>query len=160
MRISKRILAAGLLASLGLSPLYAEETLQLNDMQPQITLADANVSPDSSLNVNDLGFTQADIQSDLSQKDLDTRSDMLHIHQILGLTTEVSLLSTFVVGIATANNVANGSTNTSLVSTLGWTTLALYGATASFEMFAPKPKNKKQTGNTASTWRFPGYTCP
>jgi len=130
------------------TPLFAEETLQLKDDQPQLVLADAGTASDNSLNVNDLGFTQADLQSDLSQKDLDTRSDMLHIHQILGLTTEVSLLSTFVVGIVTANDVENGSKDTSLVSTLGWTTLALYGATASFEMFAPKPKNKKQTGNT------------
>ncbi len=150
MRISKLILAAGLWASLGFSHLFAEETLQLNDTQSQLTLADANVSTDNSLNVNDLGFTQADLQSDLSQKDLDTRSDMLHIHQILGLTTEASLLAEFVGGIATSNNVANGSTDTSLVSTLGYTTLALYAATASFEIFAPKPKNKKNTGNTGT----------
>ncbi len=130
------------------APLFAEETLQLKEEQPQLVLADAGTASDNSLNVNDLGFTQTDLQSDLSQKDLDTRSDMLHIHQILGLATEVSLLSTFVAGIVTANDVENGSKNTSLVSTLGWTTLALYGATASFEMFAPKPKNKKQTGNT------------
>jgi hypothetical protein len=147
MKKSKIILAMGLFVFL-VAPLFAEETLRLNDAQPQLTLADANVAPDNALTVNDLGFTQADLQSDLSQKDLDTRSDMLHIHQILGLTTEVSLLSTFVVGIVTANNVENGSKDTSLVSTLGWTTLALYGATASFEMFAPKPKNEKQTGNT------------
>jgi hypothetical protein len=144
---SKLFLMTVLLASLVFSSLFAEETLQLKEDQPQLVLADAATSG-NSLNVNDLGFTQADLQSDLSQKDLDTRSDMLHIHQILGLTTEVSLLTEFAVGIATSNNVANGSKDTSLVSTLGWTTLALYGATASFEMFAPKPKNKKQTGNT------------
>jgi len=145
---SKLFLIIVLLASLGFSPLFAEETLQLKDDQPQLVLADAGTASDNSLNVNDLGFTQADLQSDLSQKDLDSRSDILHIHQILGLTTEVSLLAEFVVGITTANNVENGSTDTSLVSTLGYTTLALYAATASFEMFAPKPKNKKQTGNT------------
>jgi hypothetical protein len=147
MKKSKIILSMGLFVFL-VTPLFAEETLQLNDTQPQLVLADAGTASDNSLNVNDLGFTQADLQSDLSQKDLDTRSDMLHIHQILGLTTEVSLLAEFVVGITTANNVENGSTDTSLVSTLGYTTLALYAATASFEMFAPKPKNKKQTGNT------------
>ena len=147
MEKAKIVLMIGLLAFLAV-PLFAEETLQLKEDQPQLVLADADVVPDSSLNANDLGFTQADLQSDLSQKDLDTRSDMLHIHQILGLTTEASLLAEFVVGITTANNVDNGSTDTSLVSTLGYTTLALYAATASFEMFAPKPKNKKQTGNT------------
>lgn len=144
-----RIAFTVLFLAAGLSPLYAEETLQLNDAQPQYTLADANVSADNSLNVSDLGFTQADLQSDLSQEDLDTRSDMLHVHQILGLVTEVSLLSTFVAGIATENNVSNGSVDTSLVSDLGWTTLALYSATASFAIFAPKPKNNKATGNTS-----------
>jgi hypothetical protein len=133
---------------LGFSPLFGEEMLQLKEEQPRLILADAKVSSNDSLNVNDLGFTQADLQSDLSQKDLDTREDMLKIHQILGVITAVPLLSEFVVGIATANNVANGSTDTSLVSTLGWTTLVFYSATASFEIFAPKPKNKKKTGNT------------
>jgi hypothetical protein len=142
------LIAALLLTAAGFSPIFAEETLQLKEDPPALILADAAVPSGNSLGVSDLGFTQADLQSDLSQKDLDTRSDMLHIHQILGLTTEVSLLSEFVVGIATANNVANGSTDTSLVDTLGWTTLALYAATASFEIFAPKPKNKKRTGNT------------
>ncbi len=145
---SRLFLITGILVFFVFSPLFAEETLKLNDAQPKLVLADADVSTDNSLNVNDLGFTQADLQSDLSQKDLDTRSDMLHIHQILGLTTEVSLLAEFVVGITTSNNVAKGSTDTSLVTDLGYTTLALYAATASFEMFAPKPKNKKQTGNT------------
>jgi hypothetical protein len=147
---SRLFLITAILVSLGFSPIYAEEILQLKEDQPQLVLADANVSTDNSLNVNDLGFTQADLQSDLSQKDLDTRSDMLHIHQILGLTTEVSLLAEFVVGITTSNNVAKGSTDTSLVTDLGYTTLALYAATASFEMFAPKPKNKKKTGNTGT----------
>jgi hypothetical protein len=148
--IPGRIVLILLFLVASLSPLFAEEILQLDDAQPQYTLADANVpNNDNSLNVNDLGFIQADIQSDLSQKDLDTRSDMLHVHQILGLVTEASLLTTFVAGIATENNVSNGSTDTSLVSDLGWTTLALYSATASFAIFAPKPKNNKATGNTA-----------
>ena len=138
---SKLILITLLLfTSLHFVPLFAEETLQLKENQPQLVLADAKVSANNSLNVNDLGFTQADLQSDLSQKDLDTREDMLKIHQILGVVTEVPLLTEFVVGIATANNVANGSTNTTLVTDLGWATLALYATTASFEIFAPKPK--------------------
>jgi hypothetical protein len=148
MGLSKLLFVGPVLLVYGLMPLFAEDTFQLNDYQPRLVLADANVSSKDSLNVNDLGFTQADIQSDLSQKDLDTREDMLKIHQILGLTTEGFLLTEFVVGLATANNVANGSTDTSLVTDLGWATLAVYSATAAFEMFAPKPKNKKHSGNT------------
>jgi hypothetical protein len=148
MGLSRFFLISLLFTSLGFTPLFAEETLQLRENQPQLVLADANVSSKNSLNVNDLGFTQADLQSDLSQKDLDTREDMLKIHQILGVVTEVPLLTEFVVGIATSNNVANGSTNTTLVTDLGWATLALYATTASFEIFAPKPKNKKRSGNT------------
>ncbi len=149
MGLNKFILVGLLLMICGLTPLFAENTFQLNEYQPRLVVADANVASDDSLNVNDLGFSQADVQSDLSQKDLDTREDMLKIHQILGLTTEGFLLTEFVVGLATAKNVANGSTDTSLVTDLGWATLAVYSATAAFEMFAPKPKNKKHSGNTA-----------
>jgi hypothetical protein len=120
---------------------FAHE-LELNEYQPTLVVADANLS------VNDLGFAQTDMQSDLSQKDLDTREDMLKIHQILGVITEVPLLTEFILGLTTAGNVSAGSTDTTLHTTLGFGTVALYLTAASFEVFAPKPKNKKRTGNT------------
>lgn len=104
---------------------------------------------ESGLSLGDLGFTQQDLQSDPQfQKDLETRSDMLRIHQTLGLITAIPMTTEFVLGIATAGNVSNGSTDTSLHTTLGLTTVALYGTTALFEILAPKPKGLKPSGNT------------
>ncbi len=124
------------------------QELELPDYQPTLVLADADTSDSSSFSVSDLGFTQADLQSDLSQKDLNTREDMLKIHQILGVVTAVPMWTEFVLGLTTASNVSNGSTDTTLHTTLGLATAALYFTTASFEMFAPKPKNKKKSGNS------------
>src|SRR5260370_28927606 len=69
--------------------------------------------PDGStggLSVEDLGFTDTEIKSDPQyQKDLLARSDMLQIHQTLGLITAVPLTAEVVLGIVTAGNVSNGS---------------------------------------------------
>ncbi|HJT23908.1 MAG TPA: hypothetical protein VJ873_04990 [bacterium] len=99
--------------------------------------------------LGDLGFTQEDLRSDPQfQKDLETRSDMLRIHQTLGLVTAIPMTTEFVLGIVTAGNVSKGSSDTTLHTTLGLTTVALYGTTALFEILAPKPKGLKPTGNT------------
>jgi hypothetical protein len=108
-----------------------------------------STSDTSSLSLQDLGFSQNDTQSNPDfQKELETRSDMLHIHQILGLVTAVPLVTTYVLGLTTAGNVSNGSTDTSLHATLGLTTTALYLTTASFAIFAPKPEGLKPSGAT------------
>lgn len=105
---------------------------------------------EAPLSLQDLGFSNTDVQSDPRfQKELETRSDMLRIHQTLGLITAIPMTTEFVLGLATAGNVSNGSTDTSLHTTLGLTTVALYGTTALFEILAPKPKGLKPTGNTA-----------
>ena len=105
---------------------------------------------DATPSLGDLGFTQEDLQSDPQfQKELETRSDMLRVHQTLGLITAIPMTTEFVLGITTAGNVSKGSTDTTLHTTLGLTTVALYGATAMFEILAPKPKGLKPSGNTA-----------
>ncbi|HUO58961.1 MAG TPA: hypothetical protein VMV05_12365, partial [bacterium] len=81
-------------------------------------------------------------------RDLETRSDMLRIHQTLGLITAIPMTTEFVLGLTTANNVSAGSSDTGLHTTLGLTTAALYITTAMFEILAPKPKGAKPTGNT------------
>ncbi len=102
-----------------------------------------------SLSIDDLGFSKEQTQSDPQfQKDLETRTDMLKIHQTLGLITAVPMATEFVLGIATAGNVSNGSSDTGLHTTLGLATVALYGTTALFEILAPKPKGLKPSGNT------------
>jgi hypothetical protein len=116
----------------------------------ELSGAVTQASPDTTtLSVGDLGFSQAEIQSDPQfQKDLQTRSDMLQIHQTLGLITAVPLTTEYVLGLVTAGNVANGSTDTGLHATLGITTAALYATTALFAILAPKPKGVKANGNT------------
>ena len=104
---------------------------------------------ESAPSLGDLGFSPEDLQSNPQfQKDLETRSDMLRIHQTLGLVTAIPMTTEFVLGIVTAGNVSNGSTDTTLHTTLGLTTVALYGTTALFEILAPKPKGLKPSGNT------------
>ncbi len=106
-------------------------------------------SPDKreGLSAEDLGFSQSDIKSDPQfQKDLEARSDMLRIHQTLGLITAVPMTTEYVLGLVTAGNVANGSSDTNLHATLGIATTGLYITTAMFAILAPKPKGLKATG--------------
>jgi hypothetical protein len=108
-----------------------------------------NSNTETPMSLEDLGFSKEDIQADPQfQKELETRSDMLRIHQTLGLITAVPMTTEFVLGIATAGNVSNGRTDTTLHTTLGLATVALYGTTALFEILAPKPKGLKPSGNT------------
>lgn len=104
---------------------------------------------DSASSLEGLGFSPADIQSDPAfQKQLEIRSDMLQIHQVLGLVTAVPLVTTYILGLTTAGNVEKGSTDTSLHAVLGLTTTGLYLTTASFAIFAPKPKGLEPSGAT------------
>ncbi|HVZ81244.1 MAG TPA: hypothetical protein VHE12_10695 [bacterium] len=107
-------------------------------------------APESSeLSVDDLGFSKEETQADPQfQKDLETRSDMLRIHQTLGLITAIPMTAQMILGLTTASDVERGSSDTTLHTTLGLATVALYGTTAMFEILAPKPKGLKPTGNT------------
>src|SRR5579859_4459338 len=79
----------------------ADFRLELADTKPSlIFLADSRLVSADAMSVDDLGFSQDEIKSDLSQKDLDTRESMLKIHQILGLITAVPMTTEFVLGIA------------------------------------------------------------
>ena len=111
--------------------------------------ADSLASEPASPDLGDLGFSPSDLQSDPEfQKQLEIRSDMLHVHQVLGLVTAVPMITTYVLGITTADNVENGSTDTGLHAALGITTTGLYLTTASFAIFAPKPEGLKPSGST------------
>ena len=124
------------------APLWASE--------PNLSLRSyAKASENPDLSVDDLGFSKEDTQADPQfQKDLETRSDMLRVHQTLGLITAVPMTAQMILGLTTSSNVSNGSTDTTLHTTLGLATVALYGTTALFEILAPKPKGLKPTGNT------------
>ncbi len=140
--IRKKIIIV-LLASLFLArPLLADEA-------PDPKAKPKTDPPPAAMSLEDLGFSSDDLKSDPQfQKDLQTRSDMLQIHQTLGLITAVPMTTEFVLGIVTAGNVANGSTNTGLHEGLGLATAGLYVTTAMFAILAPKPKGLKPSGNT------------
>ena len=126
----------------------ANATLWANE--PDLSLRFyAKATDASDLSVDDLGFSKEDTQADSQfQKDLETRSDMLRVHQTLGLITAVPMTAQMILGLTTTSNVSNGSSDTTLHTTLGLVTVALYGTTAMFEILAPKPRGLKPTGNT------------
>src|SRR6185503_14870122 len=140
MKMIRKILAVGSITMVFMArPVFAGVELRLPDEGPQLVLASADVHSGDALSVDDLGFSKEDVENDLSQKDLDTRSDMLKIHQILGLATAVPMMTQFVIGLSTADSVAQGNSDTSLHTTLGIATFALYGTEAAFQILAPKP---------------------
>lgn len=152
--IRKKIIIT-LLASLFLArPLLADETPDpkakpKTDQQP------------AAMSLGDLGFSADDLKSDPQyQKGLQTRSDMLQIHQTLGLITAVPMTTEFVLGIVTSGNVANGSTNTGLHEGLGLATTGLYITTAMFAILAPKPKGLNPPAIRKPTWIWFGSTRP
>lgn len=123
-------------------PLLADETKAAQD-------ATQDKKHPTTMSLEDLGFSDDQIKSDPRyQSDLQTRSDMLKIHQTLGLITAVPMTAEYVLGLITAGNVDNGSTNTGAHAVLGISTTLLYGTTAMFAMLAPKPKGLKPSGNT------------
>ena len=65
------------------------------------------------------------------------------------VSLSIPMTTEFVLGITTAGNVSNGSTDVGLHATLGIATVGLYATAAAFEIFAPKPKNQVHTGNTS-----------
>ncbi len=115
------------------------------------TISETKGTPESPspMSLEDLGFSQADIKSDPQfQKEMDTREDMLKIHQTLALLTAVPMTTEFVLGLTTAGNVSKGSTDTGLHTTLGLATVGLYGTAALFAILAPKPEGLTPSGNT------------
>src|ERR1700722_14040682 len=127
--------------------LFAAQPLMAEDKAVPKTDAKQEKHP-TTMSVQDLGFEDVDSKSDPKyQSDLQTRSDMLQIHQTLGIITAVPLTTEYVVGLITADNVDNGSTKTGLHAVLRISTVALYTTTAMFALLAPKPKGLTPSGN-------------
>ncbi len=100
----------------------------------------------AALSVGDLGFEKADTQgSAKEQARLDKRTEMLKIHQRLGLVTAVPLLATVVSG-SFAGGRSVSSTNRDLHAALGSVTAGMYFTTASFAIFAPKISGTQTRG--------------
>ncbi len=120
---------------------------------------DKAVSPDilktkkhpMDLSVKDLGFSGDEAKGNPQyQKDLETRSDMLQIHQTLGLITAVPMTAEFVLGIITAGNVAKGSTNTGSTRLWAFPRRPFTGRLPCSPSLPPKPKGLLEpSANTA-----------
>ncbi len=96
--------------------------------------------------LGDLGFSQQQMQADPKlQAMLDKHTEMLKIHQRLGLITAIPMAAALITGPMAKAKGHNGQTiteptnaNLDFHAALGGATTVLYFTTASFAVFAPK----------------------
>ena len=104
--------------------------------------------------LQDLGFSRQQMQSNPAlQARLNRRTEMLKIHQRLGLITVAPMVADLITGPMAKAKGKNGqivseptSANIDLHAALGSTTAGLYFATAYYAMFAPKIPGVKKRG--------------
>lgn len=105
--------------------------------------------------LSDLGFTTQQTQANAElQARLAKRTEMLKIHQRLGLITTIPMVATLITGPMAKAKGKNGETiteptqaNLDFHAALGGLTTALYFTTASYAIFAPRiPNNPKHGG--------------
>jgi len=105
--------------------------------------------------LSDLGITPQQTQADPKlQATLNKRTEMLKIHQRLGLITLAPMAATLITGPMVKAKGRNGqtitepsNTNLDFHAALGGATTVLYFSTAYFAMFAPSiPNNPKHGG--------------
>jgi hypothetical protein len=104
--------------------------------------------------LGDLGFGQQQTQANPKlQAMLDRRTEMLKIHQRLGLITAIPMAATLITGPMANAKGKNGQTikeptnaNLDFHAALGGTTAALYFSTAYFAMFAPRVPGTQKHG--------------
>lgn len=103
-----------------------------------VSSVDASLHPASGPSLSDLGFGPAQTQGSAGeQARLDKRSQMLRMHQRLGLITLAPLVATLVT--ANGAKLRHGTVEgRDLHAALGATTAGLYFTTASFAILAPK----------------------
>ena len=109
-------------------------------------------APEPSL--QDLGFSPQQMQANPRlQARLDRRTEMLKIHQRLGLITLAPMVADLITGPMAKAKGKNGqiireptSANIDMHAALGSATAALYFTTASFAIFAPRIPGTKKRG--------------
>lgn len=120
--------------------------------QPPQNSSSEQAPPAPSL--SDLGFSAQQTQADPKlQARLDKRTNMLKIHQRLGLITTIPMVATLITGPMVKAKGKDGQpikeptqANLDFHAALGGTTAALYFSTAYFAMFAPKIPGTKHRG--------------
>jgi Carboxypeptidase regulatory-like domain len=114
----------------------------------------ASRTPQQEPSLSDLGFTPQQAQADPKlQAELNKHTEMLKIHQRLGLITLAPMAATLITGPMAKAKGRNGQTitepsnaNLDFHAALGGTTAALYFTTASFAIFAPKVQHTPKHG--------------
>lgn len=104
--------------------------------------------------LQDLGFSRQQVQSNPAlQARLNRRTEMLKIHQRLGLITLAPMVAALITGPTVKVKGRDGqilkvpsSTSLDLHAALGSATTALYFTTAWYAMFAPKIPGEKKRG--------------
>jgi hypothetical protein len=104
--------------------------------------------------LSDLGFSEQQVHADPKlQAELNKRTEMLKIHQRLGLITLAPMAAALITGPMAKAKGRNGQTitepsnaNLDFHAALGGTTAALYFSTAYFAIFAPKIPNNPKHG--------------
>ena len=105
--------------------------------------------------LSDLGFTPQQMQANAQlQATLKKRTEMLKIHQRLGLITTIPMAAAVITGPMAKAKGKNGQTikeptqtNLDVHAALGGLTTALYFTSASYAIFAPRiPNNPKHGG--------------
>jgi len=132
----------------------AQQQTQQPASQPQLPNAPAPSAAPQQPSLSDLGFTPQQTQANPRlQAELDKRTEMLKIHQRLGLITLAPMAATLITGPMAKAKGKNGQTitepsnaNLDFHAALGGTTAALYFTTASFAIFAPKIPNNPKHG--------------
>ena len=112
-------------------------------------------APPSAPSLSDLGFTPQETQANTQlQTTLAKRTEMLKIHQRLGLITVIPMAAAVFTGPMAKAKGKNGQiiseptdANLDFHAALGGLTTALYFTTASYAIFAPRiPNNPKHGG--------------
>ncbi len=126
-------------------------------------------APSSAPSLNDLGFTPQQTQANPQlQARLERRTEMLKIHQRLGLITVIPMAAALITGPSAKAKGKNGqpiteptSANLDFHIALGGATTGLYFATAYYAIFAPRIPNNPKHGairlhETLAFVHFPG----
>lgn len=150
------IAAQGFAAKTAHVTLNAESTATLDATLQAAGPAELPNAPSSSQapSLGDLGFTEQQTQGNPQlQALLQRRTEMLRIHQRLGLITTIPMAAAVITGPMAKTKGKNGQTiteptqaNLDFHAALGATTVGLYFSTAYFAVFAPKAPGTTKHG--------------
>lgn len=133
----------------------AGQTLNLTlTAAPEPGLPNAPSAAPTAPSLESLGFSQQQMEGNPKlQAELNKRTEMLKIHQRLGLITAAPMIADFITGPMAKAKGRHGqvirepsSTNLNLHAALGSATAALYFTTASLAIFAPRVPGEKKHG--------------